>query len=90
MLLSGVDCVEVPAERSGIPQHLAAQFYKLFDAVGPFEDQLSVAMGHDAPPRSGGSVTELSVTECCRGRGADGTILLQRCPNCTVNIAQFQ
>jgi hypothetical protein len=29
--------------------------------------------GHGMFPGSGGSTTELSVTDCCRGRGGDGS-----------------
>jgi len=39
------------------------------------------------PHGSGGSFTELSVTENCRGRGGDGIILRQPTPDRMVNIA---
>jgi hypothetical protein len=58
--------------RAREPEHLAAQFNKFRVAVEVFWDALSVGTGHDAHPGAGESVTELSVTENCRGRGGDG------------------
>jgi hypothetical protein len=40
-------------------------------------------------PPSGGSVTELSVTEYCRGRAGDQMILQRRNADLVVNFAHF-
>jgi hypothetical protein len=57
--------------RARVPEHLTAQLSEFSDAVALLEDGHSVGLGHHAPHGSGGSLTELSVTENCRGRGGD-------------------
>jgi hypothetical protein len=75
--------------RARVPEHLTAQLGKFNHSVALFEDGHSVGLGHDARHGSGRSLTELSVTENCRGRGGDGMILRQPSPNSVVNIANF-
>jgi hypothetical protein len=54
-----------------LPEHLTAQLSKFSDAVPLLEDRHLAGLGHDASHGSGGSVTELSVTENCREWSGD-------------------
>jgi hypothetical protein len=66
--------------RTRVLQHLTAQLSKFNDSVTSLEGRHLVDLGHVAPHGSGGSLTELSVTENCRGRGGDRDNLARQVP----------
>jgi hypothetical protein len=65
------DLIDPPQNRMRLPEHLTAQLSKFSDAVALLEDRHLAGLGHDASHGSGGSVTELSVTENRRGWSGD-------------------
>ncbi len=74
-------------ERPGIKQDVAPKHFEILDPVERLRLWNAIGRWHDIPPWSGGSVTELSVTD---GGVIIKTIMPQRMVDLLVNIARSQ